>query len=79
MTFKFQHINAFIITDDNGRSALISIPPGKNRIDLMDSNRMHIDTGYLYRFKGILIISDSKKRYIIDEDGEIKAMIYYEN
>lgn len=50
----------------NGKNVItyITIPPGKNRIDLYDTAGININTGYFYKFEGFAIISSSNKRMI---------------
>jgi len=52
----------------------IAVPPGKNRIDIFDSegiNRfgeMKYETYYLYNFKGLIIITDDKERKVYQKE-----------
>lgn len=61
--FDTNNKNLLIFEDKKERKSYIAIPPGNNRIDLIDASVVKLG-GYLYKFNGIVVITSNNTRLV---------------
>jgi len=72
-----RNYNCLVFENDKKQKQYCAIPPGKNRVDIITFEDINI-SAYLYKLNGLVIVTDSYTRKVIDEKGYVIDSVFIE-